>query len=515
MATPKKKASSKRGRKPKESSINDFCRVCDCSFKNYYGNFCQNRVSTENIFSLPGKTNVSKRPLALLLRDLSYVVEEGVGSSRVCAKCALKIRRAADLKCFLDAGLKKHERASSSVPCSPLDSPDRFKRMCNTPTGNCAKSVRKTSPLRSNKEGFGKSPRKRILFAETSQGGSDQGQISMCESMCVSDDDLTTLANPMPSTSCTDQSDKEKASYFSEVVQDNFQHFSAEYFKPECKPKIKVVIPQNGKLSERTPPDDTTAALIKNLCTKKWRPAANCLMKHNELKQEILSVLSKTVSKEVAAFCKSESVLKKSSADELSCFRNKNVVDEAKSICPFLFACVAGSCDAHKSEEKFDKAVNSLALVIAVIAKYRNHLMSAFAKRISTILLHSGAKAQDFARLNHLGICTSHKQAIRDQREMGKTHDIKLVGWKKEIENFKCLLLLQAIEKNQAPENHVELVLAKSTLEKYDGYSEEVFKELIRVLNEMGINLERDRVYLKDILELQGKLQGKKYPTYR
>ena len=107
-------------------------------------------------------------------------------------------------------------------------------------------------------------------------------------------------------------------------------------------------------------------------------------------------------------------MLKKSSADELSSFRNKNVVDEAKSICPFWFACVAGSCDAHKSEDKFNKAVNCIALVIAVIAKYKNHLMSAFAKRISTVLLHSGAKAEDFAWLNHFGICTSHKQAIRD-----------------------------------------------------------------------------------------------------
>ena len=107
MATPTKKVSSKRGRKHKESSIHDFCRVCNFSFKNYYGNFCENRMSTENIFSLSGRTGVSKRPLALLLQDLFYVIEEGVGSSRVCAKCATKIRRAADLKNFLDAGLKK------------------------------------------------------------------------------------------------------------------------------------------------------------------------------------------------------------------------------------------------------------------------------------------------------------------------------------------------------------------------------------------------------------------------
>ena len=99
---------------------------------------------------------------------------------------------------------------------------------------------------------------------------------------------------------------------------------------------------------------------------------------------------------------------------------------------------------------------------------------------------------------------------------MGKEHDMKLIGWKKEIENMKCLLLLlQMIEKNQGPENYVELDLAKSTLEKYDGYSEEVFQELILVLNEVGINLERDRVYLKDVVELQTKLKSKKYPTYR
>ena len=99
---------------------------------------------------------------------------------------------------------------------------------------------------------------------------------------------------------------------------------------------------------------------------------------------------------------------------------------------------------------------------------------------------------------------------------MRKEHDMKLIGWKKEIENTKCLLLLlQMIEKNQGPENYVELDLAKSTLEKYDGYSEEVFEELIRVLNEVGINLERDRVYLKDVVELQTKLKSKKYPTYR
>jgi hypothetical protein len=75
------------------------------------------------------------------------------------------------------------------------------------------------------------------------------------------------MAIPSTSRSGTDQSDQKEASHFSEtvpmVVQDNFQCLSAEDIEPEGKPKIKLLIPQNGKSSVRTPPDDTTAALIK------------------------------------------------------------------------------------------------------------------------------------------------------------------------------------------------------------------------------------------------------------
>jgi hypothetical protein len=99
---------------------------------------------------------------------------------------------------------------------------------------------------------------------------------------------------------------------------------------------------------------------------------------------------------------------------------------------------------------------------------------------------------------------------------MGEKHDIKFIGWKKEIEKTKCLLLLlQEIEKDQGPENYVELLNTKYTLEKYNGYSEEVFEELFCILDEMGINIERDGVYVKDILELQARIKSKRYPTYR
>jgi hypothetical protein len=60
--------------------------------------------------------------------------------------------------------------------------------------------------------------------------------------------------------------------------------------------------------------------------------------------------------------------------------------------------------------------------------------MSALAHRVSVILLHSGAKRRDFLRLNRLGICMSHSETIKKQKEMGKSHDIQALMWKSEIE---------------------------------------------------------------------------------
>lgn len=47
--TPKK---SVKGRPAKESSVDGFCRVCVCNFRNFYGGF-NRRVSTENLFEIP------------------------------------------------------------------------------------------------------------------------------------------------------------------------------------------------------------------------------------------------------------------------------------------------------------------------------------------------------------------------------------------------------------------------------------------------------------------------------
>lgn len=84
----------------------DHCRLCRCSFKVQKGGKFQH-ISTENLYKLPGKKGVEKRPLdKLLSEDLGLHLSNNPNySSRVCAKCALKIRNAVELVRFLKANL--------------------------------------------------------------------------------------------------------------------------------------------------------------------------------------------------------------------------------------------------------------------------------------------------------------------------------------------------------------------------------------------------------------------------
>ena len=64
--TPKKAV---KGRPSKENSCNDFCRVCRCNFKCFYGDF-KRRVSTENLFEISKRAGVEKCRLADLVTEL-------------------------------------------------------------------------------------------------------------------------------------------------------------------------------------------------------------------------------------------------------------------------------------------------------------------------------------------------------------------------------------------------------------------------------------------------------------
>ena len=103
---------------------------------------------------------------------------------------------------------------------------------------------------------------------------------------------------------------------------------------------------------------------------------------------------------------------------------------------------MTGEANVYLPGAKFDDTVNSLALASSVIAHLQNPRMSALAKRVSTVLVCSGAKADDFKRLNPLGICMSHDQVICDQVEAGKSHDSKVLLWKKSLEERNRTLFL-------------------------------------------------------------------------
>ena len=112
--------------------------------------------------------------------------------------------------------------------------------------------------------------------------------------------------------------------------------------------------------------------------------------------------------------------------------------------------------------------------------------MTAYAHRISVILIHSGAKSQDFRRLNQLGICMSHGETIKKQKEMARAHDAAVLIWKKEVEfSKKCMLLLLEIQKRQVPvfeedDMEVEIIFR---YQLYKHCTEQAFTKCLQVIN--------------------------------
>ena len=79
-STPTKPVAPRRGRKPKEPSASDNCRMCGCCFKTQFGNFTGKSgwISSENMFVAPTRKGTTLPKLADLLKtELFVVVEEG------------------------------------------------------------------------------------------------------------------------------------------------------------------------------------------------------------------------------------------------------------------------------------------------------------------------------------------------------------------------------------------------------------------------------------------------------
>ena len=149
--------------------------------------------------------------------------------------------------------------------------------------------------------------------------------------------------------------------------------------------------------------------------------------------------------------------------------------------------------------------------------------MSALASCISVILLLSGAKTQDFTRLNKLGVSMSHRQSICLQTAMGHNFDGKVLQWKKNREDvLGAMNPCHEVMSKQIPmfqEDDMELEiwcdLSGDTLKLYEFFTPGAYSLLMEVRTFKANDDDASCVSDSTIQEVLSKLEGQKVPRYR
>lgn len=123
----------------------------------------------------------------------------------------------------------------------------------------------------------------------------------------------------------------------------------------------------------------------------------NTLFNVDEALPHLQDAVTRAVNREFKGFCHSKSTLKMKSPE-----KNKSLLEEAAKKCPIYYSCILGTAGliSKQKEIKDWKTIDTTAAATAVLARKRNAQMSASMYRISSILLHSGAKSADFTRRN-------------------------------------------------------------------------------------------------------------------
>ena len=118
-----------RGRKPNlEVEVSDFCRICMVNFKKN-GTY----ISSENLFT----TSKSSGPLSEILSSKLklFLTPAPNLSSRVCAKCALKIRNASSNFSLVEENLNVPHQNFQESAVEENDDTERFKRCSKSSPG--------------------------------------------------------------------------------------------------------------------------------------------------------------------------------------------------------------------------------------------------------------------------------------------------------------------------------------------------------------------------------------------
>lgn len=492
--TPKKSV-PKKGRKRKGQETSQFCRICYRPFVISYGNFPTSRtgyISTENIFTVPQKKGLTKS-LAWYLEFLGFHLDLGEQfSTRVCSPCGTKVRTAAATVEVLKTNLNR------PAPCIGVQN-ERSKRMSNSPhqtqqskilrnSGSPNKSGAKRSLSLGGMQNENVHPEERSASEGISRSlGCEVFQSNTVKELRIYDE-LTTLDH-----------EKQEKTELTVLVSDPNPEFTEGGSKED----------QSVEVKDKTPKDPVLRSLIKNTLNRNWKTVVNILLlKVKEAKPFVQQAIRKVTGKEIGVLCKTgKSILKNRSAKELIDFSNAKVAAEVSKECPIWNSCLLGACGIWNNEDD-PSNTNSVAVATAVVAKRRNKRMSAFAYRVSSILMHSGAKEADFTRLNRLGLCMSHKETLVKQKEMGKHFDEKVKSWRGDaILRRNTVAMMEEFVAIQQEESALQLTAA--LIKDCTHYSDDAFKLCSKVIADKWPG-----DLTKDSFE-DAKLEVKKGPLYR
>lgn len=182
---------------------------------------------------------------------------------------------------------------------------------------------------------------------------------------------------------------------------------------------------------------------------------------------------------EFKQYCKSDTVLKRRSTEELIAFSNSTIIKEITERCPLWSSCVSGACSVQLKqmyESENTTVINSVALATSAIARVRNKSMSALTYRVSSILFHSGVSYQNMTRLNRLGIGMSPDMIVSFQRQLGKNFDSKVLSYKRSLEekpHDTLALMMEIKEKQPVTNDDIAIDVCEEKLSSYPHFTPE------------------------------------------
>ena len=470
----------KRGRPKKEADSNNICRVCKANLKVAYGTTAAK--TWVNLFKPSQRQESLGIVWAERLRKVAgFKIVDSLSSSKVvCKVCYRKISNLCELLEFFSSRLGPEQEAAEKENHSDCEGEKRKFDAILSPARSSPlnrKSLRIRSPIEQRNR---PTSRKSLGFDNgTNPGEFSRAVHSNVLSQCNVDD------------------------------LDTSQGLAAV--------KVLICYP-SGDVSVKSSLDRGSQNLVRNICQGNWKTVAKACFRHELLVAELKEVFTQEIEFECKNYSTSDS------RDQLAVFSNNTLCKEVETHCPLLYAalCKASNLSNLVSEEN-EKGMTAVALAISSLIRCRNRSMSAVAYRMSTILFHSGVSFKDIGRLNHLGVCMSHKSMIAFQERMGDNSDYKAIIWQKTIEANRCAkLLLEEIKRKQVPEREeddmdlvIDVDVSEGTVQGYEWYNPENYRRSMKQLEETR-QLLVESTFTADVLdETLKRLEREKLPFFK